>query len=535
MTSAIFAVHPLRVEVVAWASCQPYLPRPAGFSILSVMAYVHGCRGGFEPAGLAIRLGGTVRRRTRLQGGARGLATRFARPRSIAARPPGVPRPLRVLLAEKLPYLLPAIAASWMAIQARRRPLLPPRGSPDATLRMVARRAAVAGYGLSHYLEQTAWPGDLSAYHFRPNPIDPAEPRFTVRLAAVAIVAAVAYAMRRRWRGIPAAPCSCYAVLLAPNLGLVQYGLMLVADRYAYIATMPLFVVSGPALIRWVAASGRPTTVAASIVAAGLPLVAGLTSMSWSQCRTWRDSETLWAAALRVNSGHDAILESNLGIELYDVGRTVEGMAHLRRAVEIDPADADARENLGIALLKQGDTSPAIAYLAEAVRLAPSRFEFRHHLGLALAGHGRLIEALEQLGEAARLHPRSADVHASIGEVFVDLRRRDDAIAEFTEAIRLVPNHRGAWQGLEKLRIRGRPAMRRSATSSHLRSSALTMHPCNNTDGLRNPHNPKFLPQELDRFKVNINRDLRFHTALVTSIAVQLISKIRKNSPKSSG
>ena len=454
LTCAVFVVHPLRVEVVAWASCQPYLPS-AGFAILSVLAYVHGCRGGSSRRGWRFASVGLYAVALGFKAVPVGLPlVLLVLDRSLLGRR-GAPRPLRVLLAEKLPYLIPAIAASWMAIQAKTPPS-PPRGSSDGTIPMVARRSAVAGYGLSYYLEKTAWPENLSAYHFRPSPIAPAAPRFAVRLAAVAILGAVACALRRRWRGIPAA-LLCYAVLLAPNLGLVEYGLMLVADRYAYIATMPLFVVAALSLVRCVVGSGRPATLAVSIVVAGLPLVAGLISMSWSQCRTWRDSETLWAAALKGNSDHDAMLESNLGIELYDAGRVVEGMAHLRRAVAIDPADSDARESLGIALLKQGDTSPAIVHLAEAVRLAPGRFEFRHHLGLALARRGRLIEALEQLREAARLNPRSPDVHASIGDVFVDLRRRDDAVAEFTEAIRLVPNHSGAWRGLEKLRVRGRP------------------------------------------------------------------------------
>ena len=100
---------------------------------------------------------------------------------------------------------------------------------------------------------------------------------------------AVAYLLRRRCPGVLAALLS-YAILQAPNLGLVQHGLMLVADRYAYVATMPLFVVAAGGLVRCVAGARRPMAVAAPIVAVGLGLVAVLAAMSLSLSRTWRDS-----------------------------------------------------------------------------------------------------------------------------------------------------------------------------------------------------------------------------------------------------
>jgi Flp pilus assembly protein TadD len=117
----------------------------------------------------------------------------------------------------------------------------------------------------------------------------------------------------------------------------------------------------------------------------------------------------------------------------------------------------DTGRTLGVALLRQGEESAAIAQMTEAVRLAPGRFEFRYHLGLAFAGRGRLGEAIGQLREAARLQPGNADVHASTGNVLVDLQRGDEAVAGFTRALRLVPGHRGAWQGLERLRDSRRP------------------------------------------------------------------------------
>jgi tetratricopeptide (TPR) repeat protein len=454
LSAAIFAVHPLRVEVVAWASCQPYLPS-AGLALLSVLAYVRGCAGGSSRAGWRWASVGLYTLALGFKAAPVGLPLVLLILDLSVLERRGAGRSLLRLLVEKIPFLLPAIAASWMAIHAKAPPP-PPRTATGGLMGAAAQRSAAAAYGLVYYMEKTAWPRDLSAYHFRPDPIEPAALPFAGRLAAVVALGVAAYLLGRRWPGILAALLS-YAILQTPNLGLVPHGLMLVADRYAYAATMPLFVLAAGWLVRCVKLSRKPTTTTAVIAIGGLGLIAVLAGMSWSLCRTWRDSFALWTHALEIGSGHDAMLESNLGIELFDAGRVREGMNHLQKAVEIDPTDADARENLGVALLKQGDESGAIAQMAEAVRLAPGRSDFHHRLGLALAGRGRLEEAVDRLREAIRLRPGHADYHSSLGHVLVDLQRRDEAIAEFTRALLLVPDHPGAWSGLERLRIGAQP------------------------------------------------------------------------------
>jgi Flp pilus assembly protein TadD len=454
LAASAFAVHPLRVEAVAWASCQPYLPS-VGFALLAVLAYVRSCVGGSTRPGW--RFASLIL---------------YAVALGFKATPIGVPlvllvldlsvlgrlaagRSVRSLLIEKIPYLIPAIAASAMAMHAKEVSLVA-EPALGGLARTVAQRAAAAGYSLIYYLEATAWPCDLSAYHFRPNPIGPAAPPFAGRLAAAAVLGALAYRLRRRCPAIPAALLA-YAILQAPNLGIVPHGLMLVADRYAYAATMPLFVAGAGGLVRWVSGSRRPMAVAVPIVAVGLGLVAVLASMSLSLCRTWHDSKSLWAHALAIGSGRDALLETQLGIEMYAAGRVRDGLAHLRKAVEIDPAEADARLNLGIALLKQGDERDGIAHMTEAVRLAPGRSDYRHGLGEALARNGRFREALGHLREAVRIQPEHADAHATLGNVLVDLGEPDEAFAEFTQALLIVPGHRGAWAGLGRLRASGRP------------------------------------------------------------------------------
>ncbi len=448
LAAALFAVHPLRAEVVAWASCQPYLPC-VGFAILSVLAYLRGCGEGQRHLGWLAASIGFYAAALGCKAAAIGLPLVLLILDVAVLRRLGAGRSTPGVWIEKFPYLVLAIAAAYFAVKAKTIPgrLLDPStgGAPIAV-----QRVASAGYGLAYYPWKTVWPAGLSAYHYRPFPIEPAEPRFLWSLVAVAAVAALALALRRRHPAIPAALLS-YAALLAPNVGLVSSDLMLVADRYSYLATMPLFVLAAGGLARGVVGSRWPRLVALGIVAMGLGLVVAWSAMSRVQCRTWRDSETLVAHGLKVGSGRDALLVSNYGLDLIASRRFAAGMAQLRKAIAIDPADADARENLGVTLFQRGDLAGAIVQLGEAVRLAPGRFEFRYLLGVALARSGRLDDAAEQLATAVQLRPDRAQLHVALGDVLAALRRRKEAATQFTEALRLDPEHPGAHRGLAEL------------------------------------------------------------------------------------
>ena len=193
LAASAFAVHPLRVEVVAWASCQPYLPC-AGFALLSMLAYVRSCAGGpvrpgwrFASVALYIVALGFKSVPVGLPLVLLVLDLSVLGRRGAGCSP-------RALLIEKVPYLLPAIAASAMAVHANRTPNTR-ESAPVGLARTAAQRAAAAGYSFVYGLEKTAWPVALSAYHYRPDPIEPAAPPFAGRLAAVAALGAVAYGL----------------------------------------------------------------------------------------------------------------------------------------------------------------------------------------------------------------------------------------------------------------------------------------------------------------------------------------------------
>jgi protein O-mannosyl-transferase len=453
LAAALFAAHPLRVEVVAWVSCQPYLPC-AGFTLMSVLAYLRTC----------------PENRRRLVWLSVSIAL-YAAALGSKAVPVGLPlvvvildvavlkrsgagRSAFALVAEKMPFVVLAVIAAMIAVKAKADP---PRRTDHrpGPARLISERVAVSGYGLVYYLQKTAWPRALSAYHFRPEPIDVVELRFVASLGVAAALGVAAYRQRRRRPSIAAALLA-YALLLAPNLGLVSYGSMLVADRYAYIATMPLYVLAAGGLARGIAAGRRPKIAALGVCATGFGLAGILMALSWAQCRTWRDSNVLRLHALQVGTGRDAVLRGDLGLDLLTAGRVEEGFAHLRMAVRIDPTDPDVRGSLGVALKRKGNLSAAIAQFAEAVRLAPHRFEPRYQLGMALLRHGRIDEAGQQLLEAVRRRPYDADAHVGLGGVLAAQGRNDEAAAEFAEALRVAPGHAGARQSLDELLHHGR-------------------------------------------------------------------------------
>jgi len=448
LAAVLFAVHPLRVEGVAWASCQPYLPC-AGFAILSVLAYLRGCGRRRRRLGWLFAAAGLFAAALGCKAAAMGLPVVLLILDGLVLDRLGTRWSIPAVLGEKLLFLVPAIAIGAIALEAKLEP--PPVNEfRPGLVRIVVNRAAVAGYGLGYYLKKTIWPRGLSAYHFRPDPVEPSQSRFAGSLAAVGALGVIACLLRRRWPSILAAVLS-YAALLAPNLGIVSYDLMLVAERYSYLATMPLFVLAAGALISWVAVSRRPRTLALMIGATGWGLIAIWIELTWAQCATWRDSQTLVAHGLRVGSGRDGLLESNFGLDVLAMGRVDEGMVHLFQAIRIDPTDADVHENHGIILVKAGKLDGAIVEFAEAVRLAPYRFDLRHHLGTALARRGRLDDSAEQLALAVRLRPEKAQLHVSLGDVRAKQGRRDLAAAQYAEALCLDSGNPGALRGLAEL------------------------------------------------------------------------------------
>ncbi|HZL99320.1 MAG TPA: tetratricopeptide repeat protein, partial [Planctomycetota bacterium] len=451
LAAALFAVHPLHVESVAWVIERKDVLSGALFLAACLAWLRHDERGGARSLALA----------TVLQAGAM-LA------KSIAAA---------------LPLVL-LVSVWWQRGRVTRRDLL--GVAPLAAVTLVIglfdlhltgtnlaeptgllpwERAALAGRALSFYATQLLWPADLMLLH----------PRFEIRgslpwslahlLGFLALWVLLWRARGKLGRG-PVAGLTVFALVLAPTLGLVDFSflrLSFVADRFAYLAILAPIAVLAGAFVRGVRS---PTLRTATAV-----LVVGLLCLrSQAHAHNFRDDETLfrhavernpeawagWAYLAGLYCGQDRYAEAlacadravelrpdeaehlNLqGRALLGLGRTDEALARFEQALRVEPGQADALNNRGLALDAIGRPSEAIASWEAAIREGPQLAQARSNLGIGYARQGRDAEAEALFREAIRMRPDIADFHNNLGIVLARTNRPEEAVSAYRTALTL--------------------------------------------------------------------------------------------------
>ncbi len=385
LATAMFAVHPLRVEAVAWASCQPYLPC-ALFAMLAVLAYLRAVGAGPSPrrgwlaASFGLFVAAMLSKAAAVSLPAV-LVILDVYPLRRLGGGPGRwlgPSARRVWL-EKLPFVAMSLVFMALAVAAKADSrTLVPLGHDG-----VPGRIAQACYGAWFYLAKTVIPREIAAFYPLPGRIDWSAPPFLASIVATLAVSAGLFALRRRWPGLLAAWLS-YLVLLAPSSGLVRIGPHLAADRYSYLSMAGLVVPVAAGLgLAW-ASSRRARAVALLAVAAAIP---ALVLLTWGQCCVWHSSESLWSHAL-AHGGESGTAHLNLGLALSRRGEVAAAKGHYAEAIRLDPEDFKAHINLGTIALDEGDIAAAEAHYAEAIRLDPGVVEPRINLGVILSRRG---------------------------------------------------------------------------------------------------------------------------------------------------
>jgi Flp pilus assembly protein TadD len=434
--AALFAVHPLHVESVAWVSERKDVLSTL-FGLLALWAYLEYTRRTKRTAYLIVVLFFAL---------------------SLMAKPMLVTLPFVMLLLdywplgrlspdsdrhavmrlvrEKLPLFLMVVACSIITVVTQLR-----AGAVSALATTpLDQRVANALAAYVGYIGKMLWPSGLAAFY----PIV----RLTSGAAiwSAAVLGAVSYAVLRWSRKRPYLTVGWlwYLGTLLPVIGLVQVGSQAMADRYTYFPSIGLFVI-----LAWGVRdlfAERPHGRRLLPAAAGI-LVLVCAVAARAQVAYWTNSLTLWTHALDVDPGND-VAQYLLGDALVRGGRVTEALPHYHEALRLKPDNAEAHDSLGFALASQGKLDDAIPEYTEALRLKPAFAEAHANLGQALADCGKIQDAIAQFEEALRINPELINARNDLGIALANEGKSAEAIAQFWEVLRLTPTNPDAHNNL---------------------------------------------------------------------------------------
>src|SRR5438128_744493 len=415
-SALVFAIHPLRVESVAWATERRDVLSGL-FYLSAVLAYLRACdreeRGrGWYWGAVALFAGALLSKSMAVNLPVVLMILDVYPLRRLGASIGWRSKTARRIYVEKIPFVLLAAVASAIAVMAQ---FSIHAALPLAQL-SVPGRLAVSAYGLSFYLGKMIVPVNLSPLYELPRTVSPWAMPFILSFGLAIAITAIVLSLRRRMLGLPAAWLA-YLVVLLPVLGIFQSGPQIAADRYTYLAGLGWAILAGAGLLSsW---SRLPLLLIGLVVF--IPV--GLGTLTWNQVHVWHDSKTLWAHALAIDP-NSSVAQNDFGEALAQQGKLAEAIEHYRQALEIKPDYADAHYNLGGALAQQGKLAEAAEHYQQALRIKPDDADAHIHWGLALAQQGRLAEAIEHYRQALRINPGHADAQSNLLNAIRGLDRR---------------------------------------------------------------------------------------------------------------
>lgn len=422
--AAVFAVHPLRAESVAWIAERKDV-LSAVFFALTLLAYARYTRGATRYVWVVVL---------------------FAL--GLMCKPMLVTVPIVLLLLDFWPL------RRWhlgRPILIEKLPLFAlAGGSCVATLIAQSGPGTLEplplGWRLKNalitpivYIVQMCWPVDLAAFY--PYRAGGASLLDAIAAGTILVTLTVAAFALRKSQPWLITGWLWYIIMLLPVLGVVQIGLQSHADRYTYLPQVGLYV----AIVWSIASRVRSPKLLAAAAAAALVAFGALT---YHQLQFWRNSRTLWthaAAATRENE----VAENNLGMLDAHDGNLDSAIAHYERAIQIQVARGAARydltialaeNNLATALARQGNIGDATVHYARAVALRPDYADAFYNFGTLLLQQRKLDEAIDAFRNVIRLRPDDAAAHASLGDALHAKAVEAEARAEYEAALKLAPD-----------------------------------------------------------------------------------------------
>lgn len=448
LVAALFAVHPLHVESVAWVSERKDV-LSAVFFFLMLSAYARYARAPSTgryllvatlfAAGLMSKamlvtapvilllldywpLQRTARRKSKFR----------TRTQVLSGQSSAVSR----LILEKLPLLALSAGACVVTFVVQKRAV---GAIPPLPLSWRVENAVVS-YLI--YVWQTFWPTHLAAFYPHPNDtLALWEVILATGLLVAITVTAIVFRSKRPYLFMG---WLWYLLMLVPVIGLIQVGEQGHADRYTYLPHVGLFLlmVWGVAdVIQSYRSMWRVAAVIASVV------IVALAATAYIQTSYWRNSEALWTHALAVTSDND-FAHNNLGYLCIDSGELDKAISHFEAAAMIrhgktnkhyNVGSAFVEMNLADALARKGLSDEAMIHYQEAIRLEPNYADAYYNRGNVLFAKGNIEDAIADWEKTIQLQPNDADAHTCLGNALLRKGSLNEAIAHYETALALAP------------------------------------------------------------------------------------------------
>jgi tetratricopeptide (TPR) repeat protein len=436
LAAAIFAVHPVHVESVAWVTERKNVLSGV-FYLASLFAY--------------LRAAGVGNGAAEDPGSSRFYAlslSSFACALLCKTVTGSLPAVILLVLWWKrgrigwadvrllLPFFLLAVGFGALTVQLETRHVGAVGRDWDLSF---VDRCLVAGRALWFYAFKLLWPTQL-VFNYPRWEIDAGRwPPYFFPAAALAAVAALWAARRRVGRG-PLVAVLIFAGTLFPALGFFDVYPMrysFVADHFQYLASLGLISLFAAAVATAAVRIFRGNKVPPAIAAAILLAVLG--ALTWRQAQIYRDRETLWRDTLAKNP-NSWMAHVNLGTIVEERGQVEEAIRHFRESLRIQPVQPEAYNDLGNALRTQGELDEAVAQLRRSLDVDPRYILAHNNLGLVYHDRGEYDEAIRHFQRGLEIHPDFTAAHTNLGITLAAQGRWDEAIQHHREALRIDPD-----------------------------------------------------------------------------------------------
>jgi len=336
------------------------------------------------------------------------------------------------LLWEKVPFFFLALVFSVMLIWQLRadKYMVSVQHYPFSQRLM----NAIVSY--ASYLGKTFWPVDLAVFY-------PYEHYFqmwqVLGAASVLLVISVAVFYLVKKAPFLAIGWCWYLGTLFPVIGLMSTGDQAMADRYTYFPSIGISL-----MLTWGILYLLPKENLRKIITIPAAIIlAALTFLTWQQCGYWKNSNSIFSHAL-LSTKDNYLAHTNFGVTLAAEGKKEEAITHYREAIKIDPDNDRAYYNFGVTLAAEGKKEEAIAHYREAIRINPDMYMAHANLGNALAAQGKYSEAIAHYLAVIKINPNNYETHFNLANSLEKQGRVEEAIASYREVLRINPDHSSA-------------------------------------------------------------------------------------------